>query len=109
MKQSSTKILAVCIGLNKVKLHGFLWQLDLLLLRTSIKCEITHFLPLTIPDILKGTIRGDNQCLEPPDVPLIFVEWAKMGEILKLVLTHSIFLGDVPAFLSTGAGRQCTW
>ena len=38
---------------NKVKLHEFLWLLDQSLLRTSIKCEITHFLPLIIPDNLK--------------------------------------------------------
>ncbi len=41
---------------NKVKLHEFLWQLDQPLLRTSIKCEITHFLHLTIPDNLKFPI-----------------------------------------------------
>ncbi len=45
---------------NKVILHELLWQLDQPLLRTSIKCEITHFLPHTIPDNLKV----DCLCLE---------------------------------------------
>ncbi len=46
----------------KVKLHEFLWLLDQPLLRTSIKCEITHFLPLTIPDNLNDLfLRVYNQ------------------------------------------------
>ena len=47
---------------NKVKLHEFLWLLDQPF-RTSIKCEITHFLPLTIPDNLKPFLNYDNSDL----------------------------------------------